>query len=140
MLIWKVGCENTMIIDYVDELPSEHDTYELYDELNWNPLLKLTAHQVHKALENSYYTVSAYYEGKLVGTGRIVSDGVINAFICGLGISPEYQGNGIGTHLFKQLVKHGERNSLHIQFFCEDELLPYYEKLGFKKFANGMMK
>ncbi|MBE1554193.1 GNAT family N-acetyltransferase [Sporosarcina limicola] len=129
-----------MEIGYVNQLPNEIDLYELYGELNWNTFLKLPPYKLRKALENSFYTVSAYCEGKLVGTGRIVSDGVMNAFICGLGVSPEFQGNGIGTRLFKQLTEHAERNALHIQFFCEDEILPYYEKLGFKKFANGMMK
>ncbi len=129
-----------MSIAYEAELPNEQDLYELYETLNWNAFLKLRPDEVRKALENSYYTVSAYYEGKLIGTGRIVSDGVMNAFICGLGIAPEFQGKGIGTRLFVKLVEHAGRNALHIQFFCEDELLSYYEKLGFRKFANGMMK
>ena len=129
-----------MIINYDTNLPSEHAIYTLYDELNWNAFLKLPPQQVRKALENSYYTISAYSEGTLIGTGRIVSDGVMNAYVCGLGVSPEYQGKGVGTRIFELLVEFAEQHGLHIQFFCEDALLPYYEKLGFKKFANGMTK
>lgn len=129
-----------MLIKYVAKLPKEQAIYGLYEELGWNAFLKLSPHKVREALENSFFTVSAYDEGKIVGTGRIVSDGVINAFICGLGVSPAYQGQGIGTNIFEQLVVQAEIHTLHIQFFCEDELLPYYEKLGFRKFSNGMTR
>jgi len=35
-------------------------------------------------------------------------------------------------------VEYCKSSNLHIQFFCEEKLLPYYENMGFEVFAIGM--
>lgn len=77
---------------------------------------------------------------KLVGTGRVVSDGIINAYLCGLGVIPDYRNKGIGMEISKRLVEHSKSNGFHIQFFCEEKLVPYYKNMGFEIFAIGMRK
>jgi hypothetical protein len=42
-----------------------------------------------EALKNSWYVVSAYNDDKLVASGRIVSDGVIQCFVCEMMVLPE---------------------------------------------------
>lgn len=127
-----------MAIIYTSELKNELDLYKLYEELDWNEFLKLDASQLNKAMEQSWLVIFAYEGDILVGTGRIVSDGIINAYLCGLGVSNTYRNRGVGTEISRQLVDACKKNNLHIQFFCEKHLVPYYEKQGFVEFAVGM--
>lgn len=127
-----------MKITYQTDLPEQDELYELYECLGWNRFLSLSAKQLLNAMQNSYYSVYAYADDRLVATGRVVSDGVINAYLCGLGVHSEYRNQGIATHIIEMLTAYCKQNHLHIQFFCEDELIPFYEKRGFCKFAEGM--
>ncbi|WP_409342496.1 GNAT family N-acetyltransferase [Paenibacillus sp. MBLB4367] len=129
-----------MDIRYDTELPTEDSIYELYENLQWNAYLQLSKHQLLTAMEQSWCAVYAYHEDRLVGTGRIVSDGIINAYLCGLGIHSDYRNRGIGSEITRLLVEYCQKDNLHLQFFCEEELVPYYEKMNFEVFAVGMKR
>lgn len=127
-----------MELTYTTQLPNKENLYTLYDRLGWNAFLKLSKEQLLLAMKQSWYAIYVYHEAQLIATGRIVSDGVINAYLCGLGVDSEFREQGIGTEIVKQLVTHCQEENLHIQFFCEDHLIPYYTKMGFEKFATGL--
>lgn len=127
-----------MKIKYTIKLANQEDIYSLYECLGWNDFLQLNQKQLLKAMEQSWYVIYAYDDGKLVGTGRVVSDGVINAYLCGLGVAPDYRDKGIGIEISKRLVEYCKNSNLHIQFFCEEKLVPYYKNMGFDIFAVGM--
>jgi hypothetical protein len=71
---------------YKTDLPRKEDLYNLYEHLGCNTFLKLNSEQSLKAMEHSYYSVYTYCGDDLIATGRIVSDGMINAYLCGLGV------------------------------------------------------
>lgn len=127
-----------MNLIYTEEIPKKEDLYQLYEGLGWNEFLKLSPDELLKAMKGSWYSVYVYNGSKLIATGRVISDGVTNAYLCGLGVDSGFRNKGIGTEISKMLVKHCLDNNLHIQFFCEEHLVPYYEKMGFRKFAVGM--
>ena len=127
-----------MDIAYTPELPAKEELYKLYEELDWNRFLKLSPEQLLKAMQNSYYSIYAYSGNKLIATGRLVSDGMTNAYLCGLCVHNEYRYKRIGTKIVTMLRDYCRENNLHMQFFCEDHLVSYYEKMGFVKFAVGM--
>lgn len=127
-----------MNIKYTTELTTHEELYSLYDCLKWNDFLKLSKEQLSKAMEQSFYVVYAYDEEKLVGTGRVISDGVTNAYLCGLGVAADHRNMGIGTEISRRLVEYCKSLNLHIQFFCKEELVPYYKNMGFEVFAVGM--
>lgn len=127
-----------MGIKYITEPLKQDDIYLLYECLGWNDFLKLDKNQLSKAMEQSWHVIYAYDGDKLVGTGRVISDGVTNAYLCGLGVMMEYRKKGIGTEISKRLVEHCRNYNLHIQFFCEERLVPYYRNQGFEVFAVGM--
>lgn len=127
-----------MEIRYESELPRAEEIYALYEHLQWNTYLGLTQEKLLKAMQQSYYAIYAYHEHQLIGTGRIISDGIINAYLCGLGVHPDYRGQGIGSAITRLLIESCSNHNLHLQFFCEEELVPYYEKLNFTVFAVGM--
>lgn len=129
-----------MKIRYVTELATEDCIYELYENLGWNQYLKLSKDQLLTAMKQSWHVIYAYHENRLIGTGRIVSDGVINAYLCGLGVHSDYRGRGIGAEMTRLLIEQCQKAHLHLQLLCEEELVPYYEKMNFHVFAVGMKR
>lgn len=127
-----------MKIEYTTKLKSQEDLFSLYESLGWNDFLKLNEEQLMRAMNQSWHVIYAYDKEKIVGTGRIVSDGVINAYICGLGVAVQYRSKGIGSEISKRLVEYCKNSSLHTQLFCKEKLVPYYENKGFEVFAVGM--
>jgi len=125
-------------MQYLERPKSRTDIGQLYQRLGWTDFLQLDAEQLAQAMDQSWYVVYAYDQDRLVGTGRVVSDGVINAYLCGLGVDPEYRSRGIGTEISERLVQRCRQHGLHIQFFCEEQMVPFYEQRGFSRFALGM--
>jgi len=128
----------TKDIVYSTVTPAAEDIWDLYNALGWAEFLKLSAKELHLAMQQSWFAVYAYQGERLVGTGRVVSDGAINAYLCGLGVHQDHRNKGIGTEISRRLVEHCRTRNLHIQFFCEERLVPYYSAMGFKVFAVGM--
>lgn len=130
-----------MAIRYSTEHPEPCQLYDLYESLGWNTHLGLPPSALKQALDNSWLVVSAYDEqGQLIGTGRVISDEVTNAYVCGLGIVPGYQGQGIGTSILAILTEKCAGRGLHVQLLCESHLQGYYESRGFRAFAVGMRR
>lgn len=78
------------------------DTYlMLRDTVGWK---KLTYEQAEQALENSIKTLVAYEDGRPVGMGRIVGDGVVICYIQDLVVSPKSQGNCVGGEILERLI------------------------------------
>lgn len=127
-----------MNIEYLTEAKSPKDIYKLYEELGWNDYLNLSQDALVRAMENSYKVIYVYDEDSLIATARLVSDGVINAYFCGLGVRKAYRGMGVGKSITSMLKKTCRDEGLHFQFFVEDTLISYYEKQGYRQFAVGM--
>ncbi|GIO28320.1 GNAT family N-acetyltransferase [Ornithinibacillus bavariensis] len=127
-------------IDY-SILPPENfeELWKLYELLGWNSL-NLTANDLERMCKQSWYAVYAYDEQQLVGMGRVISDGVITAIICGVCVLPSYQSKGIGKEIVNRIIQHCEQNKVIPQLMCVDSLEPYYKDLGFRKFSIGMTK
>lgn len=127
-------------IHYSIEPPESFDQLlTLYESLGWNSL-NLTPHELERMCRQSWYAMYAYDQQRLVGMGRVISDGVITGIICGVGVLPDYQSQGIGTELMQRIVEHCEENKVIPQLMCTEGLETYYAKRGFEKFAMGMMK
>lgn len=94
-----------MEIQYRTELPQKKALFALYEHLMWNDSLKLSQDQLMEAMKGSIFSVYAYCGNQLVGTGRVVSDGTISAYLCGLGVHSDYRNRGIGTAMMKRLCQ-----------------------------------
>jgi GNAT superfamily N-acetyltransferase len=121
-----------MIIDYNTDIPSRDQFFTLFQTTGWNNEYNLTAGELHQALQTSWYVVCAYDGEKLVGFGRMVSDGIVHAMIYEMIVDPAYQGQGIGTQVLKRLVEYCRLAHVRdIQLFCARGKRPFYEKNGF---------
>ncbi|ALQ67999.1 MULTISPECIES: GNAT family N-acetyltransferase [Bacillus cereus group] len=127
-------------ISYTIEHPTDfNELLALYESLRWNSL-KLTVNELEQMCKQSWYAIYAFDDKRLVGMGRVISDGVITGIICGVGVLPEYQSMGIGKEIVERLVQHCEKSKVIPQLMCVEKLQPYYETIGFEAFSIGMTK
>lgn len=95
--------------------------------------------EIKKLIKSSYAfaVVVEKSTGKAVGMGRILSDGVSDAYIQDLVILKEYRGRNLGKYLVRELVNHCKSNGIKwISLIAEPNQYKFYEKLGFKVMKN----
>jgi len=59
---------------------------------------------VKNSLEAGLVNICAYDEDGLIGFGRVIGDGAIYFYIQDLIVKEQYQGQGIGREILKQLI------------------------------------
>ncbi|MGB8644858.1 MAG: GNAT family N-acetyltransferase [Anaerolineae bacterium] len=120
------------MILYTNSVPRTETFWELYTTTGWNREYQITPDQLYGALLESRYMVSAYDDDRLVGFGRVISDGVLHALIVDLIVLPEYQRQGIGASLLSKLVSHCRGQGVRdIQLYSAKGQAGFYEKQGF---------
>ncbi len=101
---------------------------------NWSKHPDKDKHR--KIMMNSYKTIIAIDNKKIIGFINIISDGFLSAYIPLLEVIPEYRGRGIGKNLVKfalEEVKH----IYMIDLSCDDNLVEFYKKFDMYK-TNAM--
>ncbi|MBU1064014.1 GNAT family N-acetyltransferase, partial [bacterium] len=84
--------------------PGKEDYFKLYKTTPWFKEYNLNIDTLYKSLENSFIMVTAYDNDTLVGFGRIISDGIIHAYIIDVIIHPKYRGMGYGKYIRTELI------------------------------------
>ncbi len=121
-----------MTIRLDEKIPDKKAFFDLFLTTDWNEKYRLDADELFTAIKQSWYTVSAYDSGRLVGFGRIICDGVVHALILDMIVHPSYMRRGIGTKILDNLVKKcREHNIRDIQLFCAKNKAAFYRKNGF---------
>ena len=121
-----------MTIEYRERLPSAKEYLALYDTTGWNEIYRISEQELRETLERSWFFLCAYDGDRLVGTGRLLSDGVVFAIVFDMIIAPEYQGRGIGKHILGRLMKKCEQANIRdILLFSAKNKAGFYEKAGF---------
>ncbi len=121
-----------MEIDYRAQLPDREQFFALFETTGWNNEYQATPDELVRMLANSQYMVTAYDGEKLVGFGRVVTDGVLHAMIYDMIVHPAYQTHGIGTNILSMLVAWcREMRIRDVQLFCARGKRSFYEKNGF---------
>lgn len=120
----------------------------LRDNLDWYELAALyqaaprgnkTSLDLKTAFTNSMFRCFFCDEGKLVGVGRALADGVDCSYICDVALLPSHQGLGLG--LDKQIVSKvvslsSGRKKINLYSVPASE--PFYKKLGFTRIRTAM--
>jgi len=123
-----------MGIQYRHDLPDKEAFFRLFETTGWNEDYQINQAELFQALQNSWYFISAYENDRLVGFGRLVSDGVLHAVLFDVIIHPDFQGRGIGKKITHDLVIKCVAHKIRdIQLFCARGKIGFYEKCGFVK-------
>ncbi|BAZ67362.1 MAG: GNAT family N-acetyltransferase [Pelatocladus maniniholoensis HA4357-MV3] len=84
--------------------------------------------QLRVSFANSYATCIAYAGDRIIGTARVLSDGVCNAYIVDVWTFSPYRHQGIATTMMRTLLT--ELQGQHVCLFTDDTI-DFYKKLGF---------
>lgn len=83
-------------------------------------------------LAGSWAVCAARCEGRLVGMGRVLSDGRSDAYIQDVVVLPEFRHRGVGAGLVGFLRDHCVRSGLRwIGLVAQPGTLAFYRRLGF---------
>lgn len=116
------------------------------DNLDWNELERLfidvewdgfPKHKLQQAFNSSYLVSLAYLEGRLVGCGRVVTDGVFYGSIYDVIVHPEFQGMGIGQKMMTDILTQCS-DIFFLQLTATHGREGFYEKLGLRKHKTAM--
>lgn len=129
-------------IKLVDNILQAEDFIRLRIEAGF---AEVPLEHARKALQNGLINVSAIYNGKLVGMGRLVGDGAMYWYLQEIIILPQFQRKGIGTMIVNHLVDYAKANSVAGKFTTIGGVSakgkePFYKKMGFEIISNGMIK
>lgn len=107
----------------------------LYESVGWGSYDKDIT---QRALDNTFYSVSVYEDGRIIGFGRIIGDTICFLYIQDIMVMPEYQGKQIGTMIMNKLLEkvnsvRKENPSVRVYLGASKDRESFYEKFGFIK-------
>jgi N-acetylglutamate synthase-like GNAT family acetyltransferase len=125
-----------MAYTWTDSL-DDIDWQELSDMIRAAPLGHKEPARLRTAFTNSMYRCFVYDEGKLVGTGRVLADGVDAAYVCDVAILPSHQGSGLGKEIVGRLVEQA-RGHKKIILYAVPGKEDFYARFGFRRMTTAM--
>lgn len=125
-------------ITYTNHLSSQ-EYNQLRESVGW---YRLSERQATQGLENTTFSICARDKRKAIAMGRVLFDYGYTAYIGDIIVLPEYQHQGIGSYIVKELV-----NQVMNAADPEDKIMfflgaskgkeAFYEKLGFSATPNS---
>lgn len=116
------------------------------DTIDWNelsnlykvaPLGEKKHEDLEKAFTNSIFKCFVFDQGRLVGAGRALADGIDCSYLCDIAVLPDYQGHGIGKSIVSKLVGLSTEHK-KIILYANPGKEAFYKKLGFKRMRTAM--
>lgn len=96
--------------------------------------------------KNPYQVIYvAVQDSKIIGSASIlieqkfIHEGGKVGHIEDVSVRKEFQGMGVGQKVVKALLEYAQRQGCYKTILdCTDDLIPFYEKIGFARHSNGM--
>jgi GNAT superfamily N-acetyltransferase len=96
-----------------------------------------TPEQYQASAEGSHLNVFVYDGEGIVGNGRILSDGVCNAYVVDIWTHSRHRRRGIATEILRILSESVAGQHIYLQ---TDDSVDFYERCGFTPQPTGMSK
>ncbi len=107
---------------------------EVYASVGWT---KHTNEVIRQVFEASNVIALVTVDGRIIGIGRGMTDGVFNAAIYDVVVHRDFQRQGIAKKIMDFLLnKLGNISCVHLISTTGNE--GFYQKIGFKKLKTGM--
>lgn len=98
-----------------------------------------TPNQLRQSFENSTAAVIARAaDGTIIGTARILSDGVCNAYLIDVWTHNSFHRRGIARRMIEMLTE--PLRGQHVYLQADPDNVEFYRKLGFREQPSGMSK
>jgi ribosomal protein S18 acetylase RimI-like enzyme len=116
------------------------------DSVDWDELSRLyriaplgekSPENLRLAFSNSMFKCFVSHDGRLVGAGRALADGIDCSYLCDIAVHPDHQGQGLGAAIVGKLrdMSAGHKK---IILYANPGKEPFYRKLGFKRMRTAM--
>src|SRR5215208_3464207 len=86
-----------------------------------------TPEQLRRSFENSFATCIAHTDSGIIGTARILSDGVCNAYLVDVWTYTPYRRRGVARNMIQSLLQ--RLSGQHVYTFTDD-VPDFYKRLG----------
>jgi GNAT superfamily N-acetyltransferase len=93
--------------------------------------------QLRVSFENSYAAVIAHSGGRIIGTARVLSDGICNAYVVDVWTLSAFRRRGVAREMMRRLVE--PLRGQHVYLFSDD-CAEFYKKVGFRERPVGLEK
>ncbi len=91
--------------------------------------------QYERSFRQSHLVCLALAGQQIIGTARVLSDGVCSAYIVDVWTHSAYRHRGIGSAIMRLLLE--QLPGQHVYLFTDDAMR-FYEQLGFRPQPTGM--
>ncbi|HAH32257.1 MAG TPA: N-acetyltransferase [Elusimicrobia bacterium] len=86
-----------------------------------------------RIISGSHCFLTAEHEGRIIGIGRAISDGVSDAYIQDVTVLKSERGTGAGSAIVKAIYKRLKTDGIKwIGLIAQDNSAAFYSRLGFK--------
>jgi predicted GNAT family acetyltransferase len=94
-----------------------------------------TPHQLAESFRRSYAVAIVWRDGKVIGTARIIADGVCNAYLVDVWTKAGHRRQGIGASMVVRLLETVPGHHVILQTDVHEA---FYRELGFKPVGGAM--
>ena len=122
-----------MAFEFLSRVPTPAEHRLLAESVGWHDAFAWEA--MPASLAASVAGVVVRYDGQPVGMGRVIGDGAFYFYLQDVAVSPEHQGNGIGTVIVESLIEQVEHigpPKSFIGLFAAGRAASLYERHGFE--------
>ena len=121
------------MVEYKWIKPAPNEYKQLLEVVGWTSIMTVSDEALRMAIDNSWQWVSVFDDSRLIGIGRLISDGALYALVCDMIVLPEYQNRGIGSSILKMLKdKCAKHNIQRVWLFAASGRSDFYLKNGFE--------
>jgi predicted GNAT family acetyltransferase len=94
-----------------------------------------TPEELRRSFANSHSVVVAWLGDRVVGTARLLADGVCNAYLVDVWTASAHRQRGVGASMVRRLLERVPGH--HVGLFTEKHV-NFYRSLGFEPEETGM--
>ena len=124
-----------MVIKLISDLNDQEllEAFAIYVSAQWLPE-DGDCSFLRQAFCGSFLAAGAFEDGRLIGIGRVLSDGCSDAYIQDVAVHPGFRKRGIGGKIVRFLVSELEKRKVDwIALIGEPGTESFYSRLGFEK-------
>ncbi len=108
----------------------------LFDSVGWHGR---NESDIRDSFGASAFVCFAFADGVLVGCGRVISDLRYYSWIVDLAIHPDFQKQGIGSIILKDLTEQ-LKDVRNVSLVASDDVVAFYQKHGWTIQADATMR
>ena len=94
--------------------------------------------QLERSFANSFAVCFAWNDSEIVGTARVLSDGVCNAYLVDVWTRSDLRRQGIARTMIERLTR--KLTGQHVYLQADVENAEFYRFLGFREQPTGMSR